>query len=32
MIARPLCGYPPLAKWKVTGSPDDAANFSCRQR
>ncbi len=26
---RPLCAYPRVAKWNGTGSPDDAANFSC---
>jgi feruloyl esterase len=26
---RPLCSYPRLAKYKGTGSTDDAANFSC---
>lgn len=26
---RPLCPYGQLAKWKGTGSIDDAANFSC---
>ena len=26
---RPLCPYPQLAKYKGTGSTDDAANFSC---
>jgi feruloyl esterase len=26
---RPLCQYPKVAKWKGTGSSDDAANFSC---
>lgn len=26
---RPLCLYPQVARWKSTGSSDDAANFSC---
>ncbi len=26
---RPLCAYPRIAKWKGTGSTDDAANFAC---
>src|SRR5262249_59508334 len=26
---RPLCVYPHVARWKGTGSSDDAANFSC---
>ncbi len=26
---RPLCPYPQVAKWKGTGSIDDAANFAC---
>jgi feruloyl esterase len=26
---RPLCPYPQVAKWKGTGSTDDAANFVC---
>ncbi len=26
---RPLCKYPQVAKWKGTGSTDDAANFVC---
>ena len=26
---RPLCVYPQVAKWKGSGSADDAANFSC---
>lgn len=26
---RPLCPYPKTAKWKGTGSTDDAANFVC---
>jgi tannase/feruloyl esterase len=28
---RPLCPYPQVAKYSGSGSPDDAANFSCRQ-
>ena len=27
---RPLCPYPQVAKYKGTGSIDDAANFSCK--
>jgi len=27
--SRPLCLYPQVARWKGTGSSDDAANFSC---
>jgi hypothetical protein len=27
--ARPLCPYPQIAKWKGTGSTDDADNFVC---
>jgi feruloyl esterase len=27
---RPLCAYPETAKYKGTGSIDDAANFVCR--
>jgi feruloyl esterase len=27
--SRPLCGYPLVAKYKGTGSTDDAANFVC---
>jgi len=27
--SRPLCQYPQVAKYKGTGSTDDAANFSC---
>jgi len=27
---RPLCPYPQVAKYKGTGSIDDAANFVCR--
>jgi feruloyl esterase len=26
---RPLCMYPQVARWKGTGSTDEAANFSC---
>ncbi len=26
---RPLCPYPQVAKWKGSGSTDDAANFEC---
>ena len=26
---RPLCQYPQVAKWKGSGSTDDAANFEC---
>src|SRR3954471_14589630 len=26
---RPLCPYPQVARWKGTGSTDDAASFSC---
>jgi hypothetical protein len=26
---RPLCPFPQVAKWKGSGSTDDAANFSC---
>jgi len=26
---RPLCQFPKVAKWKGTGSTDEAANFSC---
>jgi feruloyl esterase len=26
---RPLCPYPQVARWKGTGSTDEAANFSC---
>src|SRR6266403_1077965 len=28
---RPLCPYPQVAKYKGTGSIDEAANFACRQ-
>ena len=27
--ARPLCLYPQVARWKGTGSIDEAANFAC---
>jgi len=27
--SRPLCPYPQIARYKGSGSPDDAANFSC---
>jgi Tannase and feruloyl esterase len=27
--SRPLCPYPEVAKWKGSGSTDDAANFAC---
>jgi feruloyl esterase len=26
---RPLCAYPKVAKYKGSGSTDDAANFEC---
>jgi feruloyl esterase len=26
---RPLCPYPQMARYKGSGSPDDAANFQC---
>lgn len=26
---RPLCAYPRVARWRGTGSTDDAANFAC---
>jgi feruloyl esterase len=26
---RPLCAYPQVARYKGTGSTDDAANFAC---
>jgi feruloyl esterase len=26
---RPLCPYPEIAKWRGSGSTDDAANFAC---
>ena len=28
---RPVCQYPAVAKWRGTGSTDDAANFSCER-
>jgi len=28
-ISRPLCPYPQLARYKGTGEPNDAANFTC---
>ena len=28
--SRPLCAYPQVARYKGTGSTDDAANFECR--
>ncbi len=28
--SRPLCPYPQVAKYKGTGSTDDAANFTCK--
>jgi len=28
---RPLCPYPLIAKYKGTGNPDEAANFSCQK-
>jgi feruloyl esterase len=28
---RPVCAYPKIARWKGTGSTDDAANFTCAQ-
>lgn len=28
---RPLCPYPQVAKYKGSGSTDDAANFTCGQ-
>jgi feruloyl esterase len=27
--SRPLCPYPEVARWKGSGSTDDAANFTC---
>ena len=27
--SRPLCAYPQVARYKGTGSIDEAANFSC---
>ena len=29
---RPLCPYPQAARWKGTGSTDDASNFVCVTR
>jgi len=29
--SRPLCPYPEVARWKGSGSTDDAANFTCVQ-
>ena len=29
---RPLCPYPQVARYKGTGSTDDAASFECRLR
>ena len=29
-FTRPLCPYPQVARYKGTGSVDDAANFVCR--
>ncbi len=26
---RPLCPYPQIARWKGSGSTDDASNFEC---
>jgi feruloyl esterase len=28
-MTRPLCPFPQIAKYKGTGSTDDAANFVC---
>ncbi|MGD0012313.1 MAG: tannase/feruloyl esterase family alpha/beta hydrolase [Terriglobia bacterium] len=28
-MTRPLCPYPEVARWKGTGSPNDAANYAC---
>jgi feruloyl esterase len=28
---RPLCPYPKIARWRGTGSLDDAANFDCQE-
>ncbi len=28
---RPLCAYPLVARWKGSGSTDDAANFVCEK-
>jgi feruloyl esterase len=29
---RPLCPYPQVARWKGTGSTDEAVNFVCRAK
>jgi feruloyl esterase len=29
-MERPLCPYPQIARWKGTGSTNDAANFVCK--
>jgi feruloyl esterase len=29
---RPLCAWPAVAKYKGSGSIDDAANFTCTQK
>ena len=29
---RPLCPYPQVAKYKGSGSTDEAANFSCQKQ
>src|SRR5262249_11533286 len=31
-MTRPLCAYPRVARYKGTGSSDDAANFWCAQK
>ena len=31
-MTRPLCPYPQIAKYKETGNPNDAANFTCTAR
>ncbi|MBN1570184.1 MAG: tannase/feruloyl esterase family alpha/beta hydrolase [Acidobacteria bacterium] len=31
-ISRPICPYPQIAKYKGSGSMDDAANFECKAR
>ncbi|HTY62689.1 MAG TPA: tannase/feruloyl esterase family alpha/beta hydrolase [Acidobacteriota bacterium] len=31
-MTRPLCPYPQIAKYKGSGSTDDAANFECKAR
>ena len=28
-MTRPLCAYPKIAKYKGSGDPNDAANFTC---